>query len=101
MFCIFYALIGIPLMGVFLGKLGENLAKPLKLFRKQSKSNTVKLLKTVLIALLGFAILIFIPAAAFHSVEDWTMFEGIYYAVITLTTIGFGDYVAGESLKIK
>lgn len=27
--------------------------------------------------------------------EEWTYLEGIYYSFITLTTVGFGDYVAG------
>lgn len=37
-----------------------------------------------------------IPPFVFMSVEKWSYLEGIYYSFITLTTVGFGDYVAGE-----
>ena len=33
-------------------------------------------------------------AALFTHYESWSYFDSIYYCVITLTTIGFGDYVA-------
>uniref|UniRef100_A0AC34F4X1 Potassium channel domain-containing protein n=1 Tax=Panagrolaimus sp. ES5 TaxID=591445 RepID=A0AC34F4X1_9BILA len=29
----------------------------------------------------------------FHQYEGWTIFNSLYYIVITLSTIGFGDYV--------
>lgn len=28
--------------------------------------------------------------------EEWTFIEGVYYSFITLTTVGLGDYVAGN-----
>ena len=41
-------------------------------------------------------LLMIIPALIFNVVEkDWSIGNGIYYSFITLTTIGFGDYVAG------
>lgn len=32
----------------------------------------------------------------FSHVEGWSFSEGFYFAFITLSTIGFGDYVVGE-----
>jgi len=52
----------------------------------------------VLLALLSYVTIFFIaiPAWIFVVVEKWTYHEAFYYSFISLTTIGFGDYVAGK-----
>lgn len=42
----------------------------------------------------GFLIFVLLPAIVFHYFEKWTYGISIYYAFVTLTTIGFGDYAA-------
>ncbi|VDK57719.1 unnamed protein product [Anisakis simplex] len=46
---------------------------------------------TVMMFIAGGAIL-------FAVWEDWNVFDGAYYSFITLSTIGFGDIVPGQSL---
>ncbi|VDM13290.1 unnamed protein product [Wuchereria bancrofti] len=46
---------------------------------------------TVILFIAGGAIL-------FAIWEDWNLFDGAYYSFITLSTIGFGDIVPGQSL---
>ncbi len=37
-------------------------------------------------------------AVLFSLLEGWSFLEGAYFSFITLTTIGFGDYVPGDSI---
>ena len=39
------------------------------------------------------------PALIFMAVESWTYHEAFYYSFITLTTIGFGDFVVGKYMS--
>lgn len=36
----------------------------------------------------------------FSHVEGWSLGEGFYFAFITLSTIGFGDYVIGKNKAV-
>lgn len=52
------------------------------------------MISTVAIYLVpGIAFFIFLPACLFSYFEDWPYIRSVYYAFVTLTTIGFGDYV--------
>jgi len=58
-------------------------------------------LRNALVITVTWAALLFffcvIPAFIFSAVEKWTYQESFYYSFITLTTIGFGDFVVGRS----
>ena len=48
------------------------------------------------VVLTGIVVMFIIPTIVFNIVEGWDILKGVYYCFITLSTIGFGDYVAGE-----
>ncbi|KAG7223363.1 hypothetical protein INR49_015719 [Caranx melampygus] len=106
LFCIFYALVGIPLFGILLAGVGDHLgtwlrkavAKVEVLFLKWRVSPTiVRVISAVLSILLGCLLFVAVPILVFQEVEGWSLLESAYFVVITLTTVGFGDYVAGDS----
>ncbi|XP_035767331.1 potassium channel subfamily K member 4 [Neolamprologus brichardi] len=57
----------------------------------------VRVISAVLSILLGCVLFVALPIFIFQEVEEWTLLESAYFVVITLTTVGFGDYVAGDS----
>lgn len=44
----------------------------------------------------GSVVFVLIPAVVIQILEHWSYVDAIYYIFITLFTIGFGDFVAGE-----
>lgn len=75
-------------------------------FLSQNKQNQISQTKirvasTLLFILAGCILFVTIPAVIFKHIEGWTALESTYFVVITLTTVGIGDYVAGESLSFK
>lgn len=99
-FFTFYAIIGIPLCATMLVGIGERLARPyMKFDLARSRSNFPKLEKAcrmVLFTLVCFAIFSLIPAAIIMNLEDWSYLETWYFTIVTLTTVGFGDYVPDQ-----
>ena len=58
------------------------------------------MLKRGLISLVPwFFVFLIVPAAIFTAIEDWSFIDGFYYCFVTLSTIGFGDFVAGNFEK--
>ncbi|XP_067011759.2 open rectifier potassium channel protein 1 isoform X2 [Anabrus simplex] len=99
---ILYALIGIPINGILLASLGEFFSITLLRARHRHKheSATLMIMDIMRYLVPGFIVFIFLPAAVFTYVEhEWTYDMGVYYAFVTLTTIGFGDLVAGQSSR--
>ncbi|XP_023275515.1 potassium channel subfamily K member 5-like [Seriola lalandi dorsalis] len=105
-FCILYGLCGIPLCLVWISELGSffgDRAKRLSqvLIRKGVSVKKVQLTCTALFLLWGLFLHLLIPPFVFMSLEGWSYLEGIYFSFITLTTVGFGDYVAGVNPNIE
>ncbi|KAM4664819.1 potassium channel subfamily K member 10 [Discoglossus pictus] len=109
-FCILYAIFGIPLFGFLLAGIGDQLgtifgksiARVEKVFRKKQVSQTkIRVISTILFIVAGCLVFVTIPAVIFKQIEGWTELESIYFVVITLSTVGFGDYVAGGNSDIN
>ncbi|NWJ04894.1 KCNKG protein, partial [Crypturellus undulatus] len=96
-FCVFYALFGVPLNLAFLNQLGKGLnAHLITLERWVHKSGRVQVWCQFVI---NFHCVkteeSLFPPLVFSYVEGWSYGEGFYFTFITLSTIGFGDYVVG------
>ncbi|XP_053694336.1 open rectifier potassium channel protein 1 [Sabethes cyaneus] len=105
-FMIFYALIGLPVNGFFFAFVGEMYSRTfIKLHRRYKAYKLafdshyvppqLNLIGQVVLYLIpGIVIFIFIPSSIFCYFEKWPYDVGVYYAFVTLTTIGFGDYTS-------
>ncbi|XP_044292912.1 potassium channel subfamily K member 16-like [Varanus komodoensis] len=100
-FCVFFALFGIPLNIVFLHRIGKILSTLCErfakwLYQKGMKKKTTRCLTLLFFLLMGILVFLCVPSFIFQEIEGWTYSEAIYFAFITLSTIGFGDYVTGR-----
>uniref|UniRef100_A0A8C8WF21 Potassium two pore domain channel subfamily K member 5 n=1 Tax=Panthera leo TaxID=9689 RepID=A0A8C8WF21_PANLE len=50
---------------------------------------------TAIFIVWGVLVHLVIPPFVFMVTEEWDYIEGLYYSFITISTIGFGDFVAG------
>ncbi|XP_060520773.1 open rectifier potassium channel protein 1 [Cylas formicarius] len=102
-FMIFYGLIGIPMNGIVIFTLGEFFGNSFtKLYQRWKKTrldyDTAKLGlvgQVVLYLVPGFTFFVFLPSTIMTVFEGWEYDVSVYYAFVSLSTIGFGDYVAG------
>lgn len=95
-----YAMVGIPLGLVMFQSIGERLNKfasvvirRAKTYLRCQKTEATEMNLMLATGLLS-SIIITTGAAVFSRYEGWNYFDSFYYCFVTLTTIGFGDYVA-------
>ncbi|XP_037540660.1 potassium channel subfamily K member 15 [Nematolebias whitei] len=99
-FCMFYAVLGIPLTLVMFQSLGERMNTFVRYLLHKIKQclgfrrTEVSMENMVLVGFLSCLGTLCVGAAAFSHFEGWSFFHAYYYCFITLTTIGFGDFVA-------
>ncbi|XP_054638365.1 potassium channel subfamily K member 15 isoform X1 [Dunckerocampus dactyliophorus] len=99
-FCMFYAVLGIPLTLVMFQSLGERMNTFVRYLLHKTKQclglklTEVSMENMVLVGFLSCIGTLCVGAAAFSHFEGWSFFHAYYYCFITLTTIGFGDFVA-------
>ncbi|KAK0405183.1 hypothetical protein QR680_017844 [Steinernema hermaphroditum] len=104
LFCMLFALAGIPLGLIMFQSIGERvntlIAFCLRRLRRTLLTRGINLMPGgvtpthLLIVSLSIGTMVILTGTyVFHVEERWTLFEAYYYCVITLSTIGFGDYV--------
>ena len=105
---IFYAMIGIPLCLIFLGYVGQILSNAVDAIigrtvhrKKRPPTEQTLVLSLVILGTFvgGLILFIFFPALIFYGIEDWTYGEAVYYCFVTLTTVGFGDFVPAQETR--
>ncbi|KAF6215695.1 hypothetical protein GE061_000026 [Apolygus lucorum] len=99
-FCMAYAIVGIPLGLVMFQSIGERLNKFASVVIKRAKrylgcqhTEATEINLMMATGMLS-SVIITTGAAMFSRYEGWSYFDSFYYCFVTLTTIGFGDYVA-------
>ena len=105
-FCILYALIGIPMTMLLVTAVVDRLMMPVNLLLIWMNNTmghlysplSLRLLHLFLIFLVIVVVLFLVPAALFTALEDnWGFMDAMYYCFISLTTVGLGDFIPGDT----
>jgi len=105
--CIVYAIVGVPmtllLLSIIVRKLLILLNNTYLCFRRKFSSDRrseskIRFIHLLLTLLFSIIFLFIIPSIIFqHIEENWSFIDAFYFCFISLTTIGLGDLVAGDS----
>jgi voltage-gated potassium channel Kch len=67
-----------------------------KQLAKRPKFRAARILLNFFVMSLFFAA---IPSVIFTKMEGWSYSTALYFTFVTMTTVGFGDYVAGKRVS--
>uniref|UniRef100_A0A3P8UCA6 Potassium channel, subfamily K, member 17 n=1 Tax=Cynoglossus semilaevis TaxID=244447 RepID=A0A3P8UCA6_CYNSE len=98
-FCVFFALFGIPLNLVVLNRVGKymlvierNVCEPNRFSFVLQKCT--RFFVHLVSYLCGAVLFFIVPMLVFQMQEGWIYSQALYFCFITLSTVGFGDFVA-------
>ena len=105
--CIIVSLLGIPITMLTLKSAGELIAEiantiVTRFEKKILKKGEPKQVKTKsAVILFSFMVLLIVGNGLLvMTLYDWTFVQGVYYWFVTLSTIGFGDYVIRRKTQV-
>jgi len=107
MFCIGYCVVGIPLTLLLLSSIVQRLLDPANLVLMWLNGRLGNLYQPLVIRLLHLIMVFLLICTAFlvipsfilsHLEPDWNWFDSFYYCFISLTTVGLGDFIPGDTL---
>lgn len=104
-FCLFFSLLGIPITLLFLAAVVDRIMvyvtrRPVSYMhvRFAVPKSSVAVGHALCLTFLAALILFIFPALVFKAWESsWSFLDSLYFCFISLTTIGLGDYVPGET----
>ncbi|XP_037069303.1 TWiK family of potassium channels protein 7-like [Pollicipes pollicipes] len=93
LFCMLFALVGIPMTVSVIADLGALFATSVSALPGHQLTERQERALTLLVALGSLVLYIAVGGGLFLLWEQWTFYESFYFCFITMTTIGFGDFV--------
>ena len=112
-FCIAYAIVGIPATLLLLYAIIERLMtvtsivlefyiefmQPVlnRFARQRLQRPHMHVMFSFLCALAVFVLFFLVPTGIYSHIEAWSYLDAFYYCFISLSTVGLGDYVPGDS----
>ncbi|XP_038074264.1 potassium channel subfamily K member 4-like [Patiria miniata] len=106
--CMFYALVGIPLTYWLLSAVGDTFQgcwRPchglIKRCTKHLKPGSTRTaVEVIIICICLYVLIVALPGIVFSYLENWDFFQSQYFCFISLSTIGFGDFVPAQSPEL-
>lgn len=94
----FYALFGIPIFLLLVTETSKAFTSTFdRVVLRKVKKERYRWIAIALAFGVGIITMIFIPAAIYGAIESWPYSTSAYFCFVSLSTIGFGDYVLGDN----